>query len=523
MPETTYDVLISGYGPVGQTAAALLGQAGHRVAAFERHAEPYPYARAGFSDHEVMRIFQSIGAADQIAQDAIVLRTYEWRSVDGELLMPFSFPDGSSGWESGRNFFQPNVERALDGAARAGGAEVHRGTEVVALRPGEDGVELDLRDGDGTRTVAGRYLIGADGASSFVRRAIDAEVVDLGFQYPWIVVDIEPLRPIASIKPVVVQVCDPTRPTTLTPLGQRHHRFEFMLMPGEDPAKMSSPEVVWDLLAPWITPDDAILLRHPVYTFEAKYVQDWRRGPVLLAGDAAHLMPPFLGQGMSSGVRDVKNLAWKLDLVLRGLAPESILDTYTPERRPQAKFIVEESVVLGRTMCITDPDEATARDQALRDLSAAGGASEEQPLPAPSIPPMDGDLVAEGEPLAGTLSIQDEVELDGARGLFDDVIGRGLVLLGRGGDPTAALTADNRAFIERMGAVVAHFGGDEAGAFTDVNGAYEAWLAPDDVRAVLLRPDFYVYGTARSLDDVPGLVDRLQARLTGSGTGAGRT
>jgi 2-polyprenyl-6-methoxyphenol hydroxylase-like FAD-dependent oxidoreductase len=521
----TYDVLIAGYGPVGQTAAALLGQAGHRVAAFERHAEPYPYARAGFSDHEVMRIFQSIGAADEIAQDAIVLRTYEWRSVDGELLMPFSFPDGSSGWESGRNFFQPNVERALDAAARAGGAEVARGTEVVALRAGagDDGVELDVRDGEGTRTVAGRFLIGADGAGSFVRRSIGAEVVDLGFQYPWIVVDIEPLRPIDTIKPVVVQVCDPQRPTTLTPLGQRHHRFEFMLMAGEDPATMSSPEVVWELLKPWITPEDAILLRHPVYTFEAKYVQDWRKGRVLLAGDAAHLMPPFLGQGMSSGVRDAKNLAWKLDLVLRGLAPDTILDTYTPERRPQAKFIVEESVALGRTMCITDPGEAAARDQALRDLSAARGASEEQPLPAPSIPPMDGDLVIDGVPLAGTLSIQDEVEVGGRRGLFDDLVGRGFVLLGRGGDPGASLTDEQREFLERIGAVVAHFGDDGTGTFADVTGAYERWLAPHDIRAVLLRPDFYVYGTSTRLEDVPALIDRLQARLAGPRIGAART
>src|ERR1700722_2485834 len=139
-----YDVLIAGYGPVGQTAAALLGQAGHRVAAFERHPQPYPYARAGFCDHEIMRIFQSIGCADRIAEDAIVLRKYEWRAVDGELLMPFSFPDGSSGWESGRNFFQPNLERALDATARDAGADVYRGAEVMAVRETHDGVEIDV-------------------------------------------------------------------------------------------------------------------------------------------------------------------------------------------------------------------------------------------------------------------------------------------------------------------------------------------------------------------------------------------
>jgi 2-polyprenyl-6-methoxyphenol hydroxylase-like FAD-dependent oxidoreductase len=518
-----FDVLICGYGPVGQTAAALLSQAGHRVAAFERHAEPYPYARAGFSDHEVMRIFQSIGAADEIAQDAIVLRTYEWRSVDGELLMPFSFPDGSSGWESGRNFFQPNVEQALDRVARAAGAEVSRGTEVVAVRQRDDGVELDVRDGDGTRTVGGRYLIGADGAASFVRDVIGAEVVDLGFQYPWIVVDIEPKRPIPSIKPVVVQVCDPRRPTTLTPLGKRHHRFEFMLLPGEDAESMSSPEVVWELLAPWVTPDDAVLLRHPVYTFQAKYVQNWRRGRVMLAGDAAHLMPPFLGQGMSSGVRDAKNLAWKLDLVLRDLAPESILDTYTLERRPQAKFIIEESVVLGRRMCITDPEEAAARDQGLRDLSAARGASEDQPMPAPSIPSMRSELVAEDTPLAGTLSIQADVELAGERGRFDDVVGHGFVLIGRGGDPARTLPEEARDYLSSLGSRTAHFGSDEEGAFHDVTGAYERWLADVDVTTVLVRPDFYVYGSARTDDELLVLIDRLRAGLALTQNGTARS
>jgi 2-polyprenyl-6-methoxyphenol hydroxylase-like FAD-dependent oxidoreductase len=484
----SYDILIAGYGPVGQTAAALLGQAGHSVAVFERHRDPYRYARAGFCDHEVMRIFQSIGSADRIAEDAIVLRTYEWRSVDGELLMPFSFPDGSSGWE---------------------------GAEVVGVRLKQDTVEIDVRDGEGERVVAGRFLIGADGAGSLVRRAIGAEMVDLGFEYPWIVVDVEPTRP-TSLKPIVVQVCDPRRPTTLTPLGRRHHRFEFMLLPGEDAERMSSPEVVWELMSPWVTPDDVRLLRHPVYTFQAKYAESWRVGRALLAGDAAHLMPPFLGQGMSSGVRDVKNLSWKLDLVLRGLAPETILDTYGIERRPQAEFIIRESVVLARTMCITDSDEAAARDQGLRDLAASRNANEQQPIPAPSLPSLEGDLILGRAPLVGTLSVQSDVKLSGERGRFDDIVGRGFVVLARGANPAAVLSEEDRGFLDRIGTVVAHFGSADEGAFDDVTGAYERWLGEAGVDVVLIRPDFYVYASASSLNELPALVDQLRGQLAAS-------
>src|SRR5437667_154933 len=205
--------------------------------------------------------------------------------------------------------------------------------------------------------------------------------------------------------PINWQLCDPARPTTVVSGGPGRRRWEFMRLPGESVADLNSEATAWRLLAPWgMTPDTASLERHALYTFQARWVDQWRKGRCLLAGDAAHQMPPFAGQGMCAGVRDAANLAWKLDLVLGGLAPDTLLDTYASERVAQVRQVVAFSIELGRVICVADPAEAAARDAAL--MAAVKERGPTPPLPTPAIGP---GLLVDGDPLAGHLFPQGEV------------------------------------------------------------------------------------------------------------------
>ncbi len=366
------DVAIVGYGPVGQVIAALLGRAGHRVGVFERHEEIYRMPRAVHLDHEIMRLLQALGIAEDLAGEMLPVREYRWFGADGAPILSISSPaPARSGWEPDYMFFQPALEAALDAVARAQETvTVERGWEAEALTLGEDGAELRLsKVGDGElRTVHSRWMIGADGANSFVREAAAIPLRDLGFQERWLVIDAEPndMSALAEL-PIACQWCDPARPTTHIQSGPRHRRWEFMLLPGESDADLDDPQRVWELLEPWYRPTDGPLTRSAVYEFRSMLVERMRERRVLLAGDAAHLTPPFLGQGLCSGLRDAANVAWKLDLVLRGLAPADLMDTVDPERLPHNEWVINVAVGLGRVLCELDRDAAVARDAALRD------------------------------------------------------------------------------------------------------------------------------------------------------------
>ena len=217
------------------------------------------------------------------------------------------------------------------------------------------------------RRVRARWLVGADGANSFVRETSGISRRDLGFQERWLVVDAEPhdMGALAHL-PIASQRCDPARPTTIVQSGPRHRRWEFMLLPDEQPSDFDDPERVWSLLEPWYRPADGPLTRSAVYEFRSMLADQMRKGHVLLVGDAAHLTPPFLGQGLCSGLRDAANVAWKLDLVLRGLASERLLDTIEAERQPQNEAMIRLAIELGKVLCQLDPQAAAERDAMLR-------------------------------------------------------------------------------------------------------------------------------------------------------------
>ncbi len=507
--DSDVDVIVVGYGPVGQTLAALLGQRGHRVAVVERWPELYGRARAGHVDAEVMRVLQAVGAAEAVEQDAHLADEYTFRNSDGEILLSFDYgAPAVSGWRSDYIFYQPVLEAALDRAVRScPTVQVHQGFEATSITQDPDGVEVVVRPvgrqadgtrvlGDPARVLRARYLVGADGANSAVRSALGVGWTDLGFRSTWLVLDLVPTRPLTFAFDNG-QVCDPARPHCLFQLGKHHRRFEFAALPGEDPATLAEPEVAWQLLARYdVTPADAVMERHAVYEFGSSLADRWRVGRAFLAGDAAHLMPPFMGQGMCSGIRDAASLAWRLDLVLQGLAEQRLLETYEVERRPHAETLVRMSIAAGEVSCTFDPVVAAARDEAFRTGTA--------PAP-PDFPTLHGGVLAGvADALAGTLAPQGRALVGGVAGRFDDVVGRGWVLLSTVALPTGV----DDGLLERLdGRVVVVDGA------LDVDGSYRDYFQRHHVVAVLQRPDFQVFGSAARPSDVPALLTRLAAVL----------
>ena len=506
----SYDVVIVGCGPVGSVLATLLGQRGRSVLVVERHERPYPLPRAVHFDHEVGRILQACGLGDDLPRISEPGSEYEWRNGTGQVLLRFGGrPVGPSGWPDSSMFWQPALERLVEQAAAAQpSVTVERGRRVVALAdhgPG-GGVALSVEPpgGGATEVVTGRYVVGCDGAGSTVRDLLGVAVTDLGFFYDWLIVDLALHEP-RVFDPVNVQVCEPGRPTTVVSGGPGRRRWEFMRLPGETIEELDDADRAWELLAPWdVTPDDAVLERHAVYRFQARWADRWRVGNVLLAGDAAHQMPPFAGQGLCSGVRDAANLAWKLDLVLAGRSHPDLLDAYEVERTDNVRAVIDLSMALGRVICITDPVEAAERDAAMA-AGAAGGARARPPLPGI----VDG-IVRADDAHAGSLFVQGRVAVAGAEPLrLDDVVGAGWRLVAFGAAAArVALDAELAHWFAALGGEVVRI--DPA---ADVDGTYAAWFAAAGVAAVLQRPDFHVFGSAAGPDDVGPLVADLRAAV----------
>ncbi len=525
MTNKIYDVVQIGYGPVGQTMAALLGKTGQSVAVFERWPSTFSLPRAAAFDHEIMRVLQGIGCAEKIEEKVVPFIHYHWVNAKREILLDLPYGGvAASGWENGYLMFQPDVERALDEAARSyPNVELNLGWQAEEITEHEDHVEVTFRKGDipepgkwvatnETRTVRARYVVGADGANSFTRNKFDIKTKDLGFEAEFLVVDIRPNDPkILYHLPEGYQVCDPARPTTVVSrLGNEHIRFEFMLLPGEKKEDMLDLEKIHELTKEWILPEEGTIIRKIVYRFNSNIAENWQNNRVFLIGDAAHVTPPFMGQGMCSGIRDAKNLAWKLDLVLRDKAEESLFESYQVERYDHCKTLIEMAMELGKIICIPDEKEAEKRDEAFLSGNIP---------PFPEMPILTNGILHKnqnGETLSptGELSLQDFVSYQGKTGRFDDIIGQGWTIISTKSDPRDVLTNNQIALLEQIDAKIVHISNEEnTDTVYDLNGKYAAYFNEKGLDAVIVRPDFYTFAGVQTLEELPGVVDDLLSQL----------
>lgn len=359
-----FDVAIVGYGPVGATLANLLVQQGLRVAVLEREGDVYHLARAGHLDAEVMRVLQSIDIADAFEPDTGQTKAMRFVNGDGKLLMEWKRGGerGPNGWVSDYMFYQPTLEGHMrKRLAGAPGFKQFLMHDVYEIESGADGVTVRAEDVVSNKLVSlrARYVVGCDGARSLVRRLIGATHEDLGFKQRWLVVNVNTHTDM-GFEPVSTQICDPARPAYAGASGQRL-RWEFMVHDGESSREMLRHENIWNLIENSVRPikrDQGEIIRSAVYTFESLIAKRWRAGRLLIAGDAAHRMPPFLGQGMCAGVRDASNLAWKLAAVLRGRASPALLDSYNAERLEAAQQNVQ---VTNRTARFLRPADGMER------------------------------------------------------------------------------------------------------------------------------------------------------------------
>ncbi|WP_223865535.1 bifunctional 3-(3-hydroxy-phenyl)propionate/3-hydroxycinnamic acid hydroxylase [Streptomyces sp. 5-10] len=520
------EVLIVGYGPVGQLLSVLLAQRGRRVTVVERWPEPYRHPRAVGFDSEAARILASAGIGDSLDKFTEPARDHAWQNTKGETLIDHEVADrGHCTWPEALSAYQPALESALiEHGATLPPLRILRGYEAVGLADDGDHVTLTVVGPDGDKTdLTALWVVGCDGANSLVRTGVGTTMTDLDFSYDWLICDVR-LHEHREFRPNNLEICDPARPRTAVSAGPGHRRYEFMRVPADDPEHFGTVESAWELLRLFdVTPDNGVLDRHAVYTFQARWAERWRTGRMLLAGDSAHLMPPFAGQGMCSGFRDAANLAWKLDLVLGGHAAPTLLDTYTTERRAHVRHAVEMSVGLGRVVCMADPAAAADRDAAMlaarkRNIGpSAARRSVVKPL-------VDGLLHRDDQgrpaPYAGQAGPQWRVRRAGTTGLFDDVVGTGFVLL-HTEDVVPALDARRLKFLDSIGTrLVRMVPADTPTASLrprdtlDVEGRYLPYLSEMDALAVLVRPDFYLFGIARDEDELPVLVDDLATQLS---------
>jgi 2-polyprenyl-6-methoxyphenol hydroxylase-like FAD-dependent oxidoreductase len=519
------DVLVVGAGPVGQVTALLLAQRGLRVSVVERWAQPYPLPRAVALSHDTQRVLRQLGLGEELAgvlepwgQDGhrFVLQDASGRTLTES---PVTL-DSESGLANMSGFSQQEMEQLLERRVQADPLiDQHRSFTLESLSDDGSGVSATIRahtglapipDGE-LRTLRAAYAIGCDGANSTVRSLLGLEMTDLGFSRDWLVVDVVPHTPLTWL-PFACQRLGPARPTTLVPAGPGRRRWEFMIMPTDDQDNVETAENAWRLLEPWgIHPSNAELVRQARYTFRGRWTTQWRRGRVVLAGDAAHQMPPFMGQGLNSGIRDAANLAWRVALLVDGEGRDSLLDDYAAERCTQVTQIVEQTVLIGQMFCMTDPEECAQRDAGLMSLGNLDiqAASQNWVL-------QGGTLQDDG--IGGSLGLQATVGTKTRSALLDEIIAPPcFVLLGRDSDPVDRLSPPIRAAWQRLGGRSAHFG---PGGLADTEGKYAPWFEQLNASVVMIRPDFQVFGGVLDPSTTDGLVGNLVERVLGhSGPG----
>ncbi|MER7556806.1 bifunctional 3-(3-hydroxy-phenyl)propionate/3-hydroxycinnamic acid hydroxylase [Nocardioides sp. NPDC126508] len=545
----TYDIAVVGLGPTGLTLAHLLGRRGLSVLVLEREPEFYGNARAVYTDDEALRVFQTAGVADEIHQDMNVDSAVQWVRSDGTTLVKFRETQRPLWWPVVNFLYQPYLETRLESSLdRYPDVEVRRGREVLGFTQDHAGVTVrhaaatgsaygkreNVVDEATSETVRVAYLVAADGGRSVVRTQLGIDMSGKSYPERWLVVDLAAKTTDAFRHlPYFDFVCNPDMPTVSCPQPGGHHRFEFELKDSDDKADFESDETVRRLVGRYVDMDEVEVRRQLVYTFNAVTADRWREGRVLLAGDAAHMTPQFIGQGMNAGVRDADNLSWKLEAILRHGADPAILDTYETERKPHAKAMIALSVFNKSLVSLKHPVGAKARDAAmwtaLRVPGLGGWIERAGMKPKPRFGRDTYLGMSRGlRGAEGTLAPQPVVRrYDGRPVRFDDAVGIGWAVVGIGIDPRETLGSDVVTW-ERVGAIFATVfapgarprgtvgdGRRRAGLvdLEDTTGELGRWLGHHRIRrgdVLVLRPDRFVFGAG---SDVAALTAGLRQQL----------
>lgn len=496
------DVAIIGYGPSGVVAANTLASRGISAIALERDVDIYPRARAVTVNDWTMRIFQELGLDRDVLDVVDPQRALRWITYDGTELMRVSFTPSTLGTVEGTRFYnvyQPAMEPVL----RAGGErypdllDVRYGWEVVGVAQDEHGVTVTSRElaGGEERSIRARYALACDGGSSPTRRDLGIELLGDTLKVNWIVIDCRVKRWWPD-RDYLTFWSDKQRPVVDIPLPLGNHRWEIPLREGESEQDFETEEQVWSLLFDLgVTRDDVEIHQHAFYHHHERMAERWRDGRIFLVGDAGHLMPPWAGAGMQSGMRDAHDISWKLARVLSGTAPEAILETYEAERRPNVDFFTNLAIGLGKVI------KQELSDEELAAATAPPPPGVEVPDPPLIAPPVlvSGWLrgpVGE-DSVIGRMIPQPRVETpDGVMVRLDEVLGTDYVLIGDGTDPAAALTPEQKAEWDALGTryltVRQRDQGTETDAeFVDLSGAVLGWMRKYGARIVALRPDHF--------------------------------
>lgn len=515
------DVVIVGLGPTGATLAGLLGQRGLSVAVFDKLPDLFPLPRAAGFDHEVMRMAQELQIAERVTPHVSPYRPSEYRGMQGQLIkrLDAAPPPFRLGWAPNFVFEQPAFERVLRARlAELPQVHVETSAEVVGVGQDVEGAWADVRlaGSDQVERVTGRYLVACDGGSSPIRKQLGITLEDLGFDEPWLVVDaIVNEDKLAELPQTQVQYCEAARPCTYVVGVGRHRRWEIMLHPGENTSSQFPEEELWPLLARWLKPGEGQLWRRAAYRFHGLVAREWRRGRILLAGDAVHMTPPFMAQGMVQGLRDALNLSWKFEQVLRRGAPDALLDTYQQERRPHVTATTQAAMALGRVICERDPARAAERDARL--LAEQGG-EVKTTVRQNLIPGLGDGLIAAATRGSGCILPQPFVHADGFAGRLDDLTGACVRVISTEPLSPVARTALLEALMP-LGGVLVQLGESTPGSGPLLNvmedeSVMRSWLEGLGQRFAIARPDHYVYGTAVSATDAVALLEQFHERLT---------
>jgi len=505
--QTEFDVAIVGFGPVGAIAACWLGQAGVKTLVLDKSETIWDIPRAMALDHEILRVFQNIGVIEQVLPHTAPFGTSEHYGATGQIIRSIDVVPAPHplGYLPNMVFTQPPVEAILRERAQAhNSVEIKLGWELIDLSQEEYRVALRVRDAEGNlQTRKASYVIACDGASSTTRGLLGISFEDLGFDEPWLVVDlIIHDAALAKLPPVCAQYCDPARPYTYIIGPGNHRRWEIMLNIGEDPREMETEQRVWKLLSRWVEPVDGKVWRASSYRFHALIAESWRIGNVFLAGDAAHQQPPFIGQGMCQGVRDVTNLCWKLVSVLRGECSGSLLDTYETERKQHVATLTGRVKEIGAAICERNVENARRRDE---DLLARGGGKAPVVTRQEIVPSLQSGLIChKPETAAGTIFSQPRIVTQKGPVLMDEVCGMGWRLFVDG------RAAGDRFALKESTIPLFVIGGE---GYREEDGIVAAWFDRHHCKAAIVRPDHYVYSTVLDLGSLNAICLDLQRRI----------